>query len=456
MKNIIRPLRILINKDNQRPYIIYKNKKYYVDNLNKKEILKLIKGLSKKFKRKKIKNRKQIKKDINKNLTGIITSKIYEGYVNNQLSNKLDNINKDIIQINNKINENKKMIDYVDNNKNILKYYNSDDLYKLENNGNYRFYLNNTDYLEADDKNKLKKIVSKVYKNYIKLQNDNKELQTLNLSNISKIEEGGKIVKDIKKDIDDLQEDKFNIEEYLFENVIPMIEQKQDIKQSKKIKKEDIKEEKKTSKQKIQELFKEGKKRAYKKKNKNILQDINPEIEKTEQQKEDYGEGLKKYINNRGIYTNEIKDIMKNIKFFLDVINIDDLNKLVDDIINNKLYKCCFIMNNNKEHWIACYIDLINDHEINYYDCLGNKAPDIFKNEMKRLIESLNIDVYIKYKENLIKNQPDNSLLCAFYCISFILQRLAGLEFKYITNYKNLNENNIKELKKKYEKFKFI
>lgn len=184
---------------------------------------------------------------------------------------------------------------------------------------------------------------------------------------------------------------------------------------------------------------------------------INPDIKKTEQDiNENYGEGFKKYIKEKGLYGNEIRDIMKNIKFFLDVININDLNILVDNIINNKLLKCCFIINNNESHWVGCYIDLINDHEINYYDSLGNQSPDIFKQEMKRLLNSLNIDVYVKFKENLIKNQPDNSLLCSFYCMTFILQRLAGLDFKYITNYKNLNEKNIKELKQKYDKFKFI
>lgn len=442
MKNIIRPLRILINKDNQRPYIIYKNKKYYVDNLNKKEILKLINRLSKKFKRKKIKNRKQIKKDINKNLTGIITSKIYEGYVNNQLSNKLDNINKDVIQINKKIEDNKNIIKFIDNVNNKIKSEKDQDLYILDKNGKYRLYVDDNTYLEGNTKKELENEIKDKYRISKELIKDNKQLETINLSNISKIDKAEKILKKQEDELDDLLFFKDFMEEvYIPEQIEPIINKKEEEQKIEKKKVIRSKKVKKTSAKRLKEL----------------LENISPDVRQTEQQlNEDYGEGFKKYINNRGIYTNEIKDIMKNIKFFLDVINIDDLNKLVDNIINNKLYKCCFIMNNNEEHWVACYIDLINDHEINYYDCLGNKAPDIFKNEMKRLIDSLNIDVYIKYKENLIKNQPDNSLLCAFYCISFILQRLAGLEFKYITNYKNLNENNIKELKQKYEKFKFI
>jgi len=438
MKNIIRPLRILINKDNQRPYIIFKNKKYYVDNLSKNEILNLINKLSKKFKRKKIKNRSKLKKDINKNLTGLITSKIYEGYVNNQLNNKLNNINNDILNINNKINDNKKMIEFVDNNKNKLKKYNEDDLYILDEKGKYRFYINDKQYIQEDDKNKLKSIIFNTYKDYVDLKNNNESLNKLNIDNISKIDIVKEKVNDIDKDIDDLLENKENVNVYINEYIDPILQ--------------DIKEENKKKKIKAVKLNK----KTSAKRLKNMLV-INPDIKKTEQDiNENYGEGFKKYIKEKGLYGNEIRDIMKNIKFFLDVININDLNILVDNIINNKLLKCCFIINNNESHWVACYIDLINDHEINYYDSLGNQSPDIFKQEMKRLLNSLNIDVYVKFKENLIKNQPDNSLLCAFYCMTFILQRLAGLDFKYITNYKNLNEKNIKELKQKYDKFKFI
>lgn len=450
MKNIIRPLRIKKDKKTNRLYIIFKNKRYYVDNLDKKQILTLIKKLSKKIKKKKIINRRKIKKDINKNLTGIISTKISEGYVNNILSNKLDNINKDVIQINKKIEDNKEKIIFMDNYKNQIKNYDNDDLYKLEDNGKYRFYVNKSDYFEANNKKDLKKIVYKVYKDYIDLQKNNKDLQTLNLSNISKIEEGQKKIKDINNNIEDIQEDNFIFKEYFFENVIPDIE---------------IKQDKKKFKQEEQQIEKKKVKRGRKKKE--LLQEINPDIKQEEQQEEEqqineeYGDGIKKYMSNKGTYKDEILEIMKNIKYFLDVISIKDLNLLVDNIIKNRLYKCCFIMNlkddnNNKYHWVAVYIDLLESYEINYYDCLGDKAPQIFKDEMNRLIDSLDIDVYVKFKENLIVNQPSYSFLCGYYCISFILQRLAGLDFKYITNYKNLNEKNIKELKNKYEKFKFI
>jgi hypothetical protein len=466
MKNIIRPKRIFY--DDKKPYILFKKKKYYLNNLDNKYIINLIKKLSKKIKRKKIENKKKIKKDVNKSLTGIITSKIYEGYVNNQLTNKLDNINKDIIDINKKINDNKKMIKYVDDNKDKLKNYDDNDLYILNKNGKYRFYLNNKQYLEEDDKNKLKSIVFNTYKDYIKLKKDNENLSNINdslkkgsINNISKInyleDYLNNVNNNIRNEIDDLYEKNFYQEIYINEYIEPKLQniEQQKEQQIKKVKRGRPPKLKKTSKKILEDFLKNVSPEI---KNQPILIEEN---KNNDDNSIDYGDGLNKYLENKGTYSTEIKEIMKNVKYFIDVISIDDLNTLVDKIIKHKLYKCCFIMNlktddNNKYHWVSVYIDLINDMEINYYDCLGIKAPKIFKDAIDKLINKLNIDVYVKFKENLIKNQPDYSFLCAYYCISFILQRLSGLDFKYITNYKNMNEKNIKELKQKYEKFKFI
>lgn len=470
MKNIIRPRRIFY--DDKKPYIIFKKKKYYLDNLDNKYILNLIKKLSKKIKRKKIKNKKKLKKDVNKSLTGIITSKIQEGYINNQLSNKLENLNKDIDKINNNINNNKKMIEYIDNNKDQLKKFKNDDLYILDKNGKYRFYINDKDFIEGDDKNDLKKKVKLGYKSYLKLKDDNNILTNINNSlneslkkgtfNISKVNYLEDELNNVKNkfneqenDIEKFYEFKENLEYAIESGLIPTKQEEQQI---------EVVNKKKRGRPK----------KVSKKEFMKYLEKKEPDINKTqyekyeEEEEEDdnensinYGDGLNKYLENKGTYSTEIKEIMKNVKYFIDVISIDELNTLVDNIIKHKLYKCCFIMNlktdnNNKYHWVGVYIDLIDDFEINYYDCQGVKAPKIFKDAMDKLINKLNIDVYVKFKENLIKNQPDYSFLCAYYCISFILQRLAGLDFKYITNYKNLNEKNIKELKQKYEKFKFI
>lgn len=433
MKNIIRPLRIKKDKKTNRLYIIFKNKRYYVDNLDKKQILTLIKKLSKKIKKKKIINRRKIKKDINKNLTGIISTKISEGYVNNILSNKLDNINKDVIQINKKIEDNKNIIKFIDKLNNKLKSKKNQDLYILDKNGKYRLYVDDNSYLEGNTINELEDEIKDKYRKSKELINENKKLETLNLSNITKIDIVEKKLDNMNDKVDELIKSKqFKEDEYIPIKEEPLIQTK---------------------------------KRGRKKKE---LFFINPDIKQTQEDInklnkdfDEYGDGIKKYMSNKGTYKDEILEIMKNIKYFLDVISIKDLNLLVDNIIKNRLYKCCFIMNlkddnNNKYHWVAVYIDLLESYEINYYDCLGDKAPQIFKDEMNRLIDSLDIDVYVKFKENLIVNQPSYSFLCAYYCMSFLLQRLAGLDFKYITNYKNLNEKNIKELKNKYEKFKFI
>jgi hypothetical protein len=158
---------------------------------------------------------------------------------------------------------------------------------------------------------------------------------------------------------------------------------------------------------------------------------------------------------------------MKNIKYYIKTISLDELAELLNYIVKNKLYKCCFIMNlsdrNDKKgyhHWIAIYIDIDENDEysimsICYYDSYGDKAPVRVRELLKNLPTRMDINYYIKYKENQIKQQEYNSELCGFYCIAVLLRLLSGLSWKESTNY-IINEDNMKELKDKYDKYNFI
>ena len=169
--------------------------------------------------------------------------------------------------------------------------------------------------------------------------------------------------------------------------------------------------------------------------------------------------------NNKldGLYDHEIDHIMSNTKYYLRTITIDEIDEIINKIIKYNILKCCFIMNLSKrddkkgyKHWVAIYINLINDMSIEYYDSYADPIPKILIDKFNKMLEDMNINVYVKLKENKIKDQPLNSSLCGYYSIAFLLKRLNNIPFSEATNYKSLNETNMKELKKKYEKFKFI
>ncbi|NBW36460.1 MAG: hypothetical protein EBR30_15865 [Cytophagia bacterium] len=159
---------------------------------------------------------------------------------------------------------------------------------------------------------------------------------------------------------------------------------------------------------------------------------------------------------------------MKNINTYLKTISYDELPDLIDYIIDNKIYKGSFILNLSKrgdnkgyKHWIAIYYDVEEKNKssimsVCYYDSYGEKPNDYIEKQLKKMIDGLDISYYVKYKYNLIKNQNYNSSLCGVFAISFILRMLSGLDFKQSTDYKIMNDDNMKEKLQSYNKFNFI
>jgi hypothetical protein len=91
-----------------------------------------------------------------------------------------------------------------------------------------------------------------------------------------------------------------------------------------------------------------------------------------------------------------------------------------------------------------------------YYDSYGDKPNDYIEKQLKKMVDGLDISYYVKYKYNLIKNQDYNTSLCGVFAISFILRMLSGLDFKQSTDYKIMNDENMKEKLQSYNKFNFI
>ena len=79
----------------------------------------------------------------------------------------------------------------------------------------------------------------------------------------------------------------------------------------------------------------------------------------------------------------------------------------------------------NGSHWVAIYMDLLNN-EINYYDScanLPNKLIKQFIDNIAKKIEIKNKEVHIIYNDK--KHQFGNSE-CGMYSMNFLLERLYG------------------------------
>ena len=191
----------------------------------------------------------------------------------------------------------------------------------------------------------------------------------------------------------------------------------------------------------------------------NKINDINKEIESTLQE----GDGKMR----GGLWTNQINKIMQANKYYIDTIAADEIDDIINYIEKNKILRGCFIMNTLKSidkgvgHWVAVYYDVRPDGEYTceYYDPFGeNPKDDNLIKKLKKMFENMQIDAYVKCKINQVKQQSISSSNCGWYCIKFILERINDISFKEATKYKKIgqNEQDIKEIKKNYNKYGFI
>jgi len=135
-----------------------------------------------------------------------------------------------------------------------------------------------------------------------------------------------------------------------------------------------------------------------------------------------------------GLFDSEIEKIMKSVKGFKGVIPSDKVSTI--DCTD----KCSFIMNldNSKEpgsHWVAVYIDLDKDKEVDYYDSFGRPPTASFVKDITTLVEKLKPPHMLKFKVNTVVNQKATTGTCGFMAINFIKARNSGQTFKEATSY---------------------
>ena len=136
---------------------------------------------------------------------------------------------------------------------------------------------------------------------------------------------------------------------------------------------------------------------------------------------------------------------------------MNELEDMIKYIFDNKILIGSFILNVGN-HWTAIYFDFEKEFVLEYYDPFGD--PPNFKiiKLFKDLILKLNIEVFVKFKINKIQQQNIITSNCGWFSMYFLIMRYNNYTFKYITKFKDTNkdEQNIEQLKDKYDKFGFL
>jgi hypothetical protein len=178
------------------------------------------------------------------------------------------------------------------------------------------------------------------------------------------------------------------------------------------------------------------------------------------------GEGkIEDTIDEKGLSNLEIDAIMKNHKDYLGTISSDQIPTLIPKLNGRK--RVGFIMNLDPHtkagsHWVAVYIDARPEgsHSVEYYDSFARQPSSLFLTDIKKLIEAMKPDTYLKCKVNKIVKQTDNSTNCGYHAIHFLLDRFRNVPFHDCSGYNDAvkGERDIEAFKRRIgiEPFKYL
>ena len=220
-------------------------------------------------------------------------------------------------------------------------------------------------------------------------------------------------------------------------------------------------------------MIKKAVKSLIQKRNK-ILQSEKPDDVKTQELnelkkdieddiKEVYEDDIEGGGRGDGLYSDEIQNHMKKkVKRIIPVIAMDELDTLLDDVkylqdeymavINTD------VSSGPGKHWVCIYIDNKDDFpSAEYFDPLGDPCPKPVRNIMRKLCQKMNPENMFLFKENLMRNQSNNTSTCGYFVMKFLQDRHAGIPFSkatYYDKYINKCDNDFSgEGEKKIKKF---
>lgn len=183
--------------------------------------------------------------------------------------------------------------------------------------------------------------------------------------------------------------------------------------------------------------------------------EVPPAPEIGEQPSEEGIEGMgQKESKGKGLFDSEINKIMKPLDgWYKGTWSIDNFSNIPLSAQNIK-NGFSTIINLDKAkgpgtHWIALNI---TPDSIEYYDSFGEEPPERFMEELKKLVDRIKTDVFLKMKINKIVDQRSNSDSCGWFAMKFLMDRHTGREFKDASGWSQVekSEGKIKQFKKKF------
>lgn len=176
------------------------------------------------------------------------------------------------------------------------------------------------------------------------------------------------------------------------------------------------------------------------------------------------GEGkLADQVYDVGVYSDQILKMMKNYvkDGFLGVVAADEVHLLAQKSL--PFDKFGFIMNKDPStkpgsHWTAVYVDTVDDKEIDYFDSFAEEPDELLLSELKKMLQAHKLDIYLKFKVNRVKHQAENSNLCGFHAMKFLMDRFAGKPFVDASGWSAVRkgEAEAKNLMQKFDRFGYI
>jgi hypothetical protein len=154
------------------------------------------------------------------------------------------------------------------------------------------------------------------------------------------------------------------------------------------------------------------------------------------------GKGKEHENDNDGIYNDELEQIFYvKLHKFVPVIASDQMG-IIEKMVNKNTKKIGWIQNTDPQkskgrHWVAYFIN-IPEGEINYYDSLvennGMPSAESMKG-LKKIIDKINPEFYLKFKNNLCRFQNPKSNNCGYFSLKFLLDRYSNIPFRECTGY---------------------
>lgn len=176
------------------------------------------------------------------------------------------------------------------------------------------------------------------------------------------------------------------------------------------------------------------------------------------------GDGrLEDQVRDVGLYSDQILKMMKNYvqDGFVGVVAADELGLLIKNSLKHD--KFGFVMNKDPSdkagsHWVGVYIDTVGDKAVEYFDSYAEEPDDLFLSELKKLLQAHKLDIYLKFKVNRVKSQAENSNLCGFHAMKFLMDRFADKPFIDASGWSDVRkrEHEAKQLMEKFDRFGYI